>query len=91
VRKLLRLTAVIPCYPGTLTLTWDDGVKMDVDVSDSMHRHPILRMLAAREVFEDVSVINNGGGVGWANGADFCAQALRMKAEEQAAAKRISA
>ena len=89
--KLLRLIAVTPSYPGLLTLTWDDGVTMDVDVSDSLHRHPLLRMLAAREVFEDLALINNGGGVGWANGADFCAQALRLKAEAQAASKRKTA
>jgi hypothetical protein len=89
--KLLRLTGVEPHYPGELTLTWDDGVTLKVDVTDSLHRHPILRMLAAKEVFEDVAVINDGGGVGWANGADFCAQALRIKAEEQATSKRKSA
>lgn len=88
---LLKVTHVAPHYPGMLTLTWDDGVTLDVDVSDTVHRHPVLKLLAAREGFDDVAVINNGGGIGWSNGADFSAKSLRMKAEDQAELKRKSA
>jgi hypothetical protein len=68
---------------GSLRIIWDDGVARDVDVTGWMQRHPLLKMLNDPEVFSGVSLVNNGGGVGWANGADFCAQALRLLSDEQ--------
>ena len=81
--KLLSITHVVPLEPGFLRLTWDDGVARDVDVSDWLTRHPTLEMLQSPEVFRDVSVVEGGGGIEWANGADFCAQSLRKKSDEQ--------
>ena len=83
----LRVTHVNPHQVGHLRLTWDDGVTRDVDVSDALTRHPLLKMLNIPEVFRDVEVINWGGGIGWPNGADFCAQALRMRSDEQEKSK----
>ena len=81
-KDLLKVTAVQPISPGHLLITWDDGVTRDVDVTDQLTRHPLLKMLNIPEVFRDVEVVNGGGGIGWANGADFCAQALRMRSDE---------
>ena len=83
----VKVTAVAPMFPGHLRLTWSDGVTRDVDVSASLKGHVMLSMLNIPEVFQDVEVINRGGGIGWANGADFCAQALRITSDEQEANK----
>jgi len=86
----VRLQGVQPLATGTLRLTWDDwddNVTRDVDVTGWMQRHPLLKMLNDPDVFRDVSLVNNGGGVEWANGADFCAQALRLLSDEQIEAK----
>jgi hypothetical protein len=83
---------VCPMATGTLRITWDDGVCRDVDVSAWMKRHVLLEMLNDPDVFRDVSVANNGGGVEFANGADFCAQARRLLSHEQVEPKaRINA
>ena len=79
----VRLRSVQPLATGTLQLTWDDGVSRNVDVTGWMQRHPLLKMLNDPDVFRDVSLVHNGGGVEWANGADFCAQALRLLSDEQ--------
>ncbi len=83
----VKITAVKPRFPGHLTVVWDDGVSRDVDVSASLKGHALLDMLNIREVFDAFEVINGGSGIGWANGADFCAQALRMKADAQSELK----
>jgi hypothetical protein len=79
----VRITAVSAQRVGTLRITWDDGVTRDVDVSDSMTRHPLLKMLNDPDVFRDVSVTEGGSGIAFGNGVDFCAQALRLKSDEQ--------
>lgn len=81
--KLLKIKLVQPIATGLLRISWDDGVTRDVDVSGWMRRHVLLEMLNDPTVFKDVSVVQYGGGVEWPNGADFCAQALRLLSDEQ--------
>ena len=81
--RMLRITHVMAVRTGLLRITWDDGVTRDVDVSDLMRGHVLLDMLNIPEVFADVSVVEWGGGVEWRNGADFSAQTLRLRADEQ--------
>lgn len=79
----VRILDVEVVATGTLRITWDDGVHRDVDVSSWMKRHVLLEMLNDPSVFRDVAVVAGGGGVEFANGADFCAQALRLLSDEQ--------
>ena len=83
---LLRITQVIPLHVGHLRLTWDDGVTRDVDVSAWLTRHPLLQMLKVPEVFRDVALPELGRGIVWANGVDFCSDALRLLSDEQVGA-----
>lgn len=73
-----------PIYPSKLAITWEDGFSYEVEVGHLLCRHPTLEMLNNREVFESMSVVYDGRAIEWANGADFCADALRLWAEEQA-------
>jgi hypothetical protein len=79
----VKVSAAFPVTPGILRLTWTDGVTREVDISSWMTRHPLLKMLNDPDVFRDVSVISQGGGVEFGNGVDFCAQALRLLSDEQ--------
>lgn len=79
----VRIKSVSPVATGMLLISWDDSVTRDVDVTPWMARHVLLEMLNDPAVFRDVSVVNNGGGLEWANGVDFCAQALRILSDEQ--------
>lgn len=79
---MVRITKVVPLQPGFLSLSWDDGHSREVDITDWLTKHPLLEMLQVPEVFKDVSIVEGGGGIEWANGADFCAQALRRHAEQ---------
>ncbi len=80
---ILRITQVKPIIPSQLQISWDDGVTRVVDVSGWFVGHALLQMLNDPQVFQDVAVVPNGGGVEWPNGADFCAQALRKLSDEQ--------
>ena len=70
-----------------LRILFDDGVVRDVDFSDLVARSKWFRMLAVPTTFETVDVINNGRALQWITGVDYCADALRIMADEQLAAK----
>ena len=52
---MVSLTAVEPLEPGFVTLTWDDGVTREVDISDLMTGHAVLEMLQIPEIFRAVA------------------------------------
>ena len=80
---LVMITNVKPLDPGFLQITWDDGVSREVDVTDWLTGRPLLELLQVPEVFCDVKIVEGGGGLEWANGVDFCAQALRLHSDTQ--------
>ncbi|MEM6438889.1 MAG: DUF2442 domain-containing protein [Pseudomonadota bacterium] len=73
----------VPRHP-VLRATWTDGRTMDVDFTEVIARSKWFATLTFPEAFRDVEIIFGGSGVQWASNADFCAQALRRLAEEQA-------
>jgi hypothetical protein len=70
-----------------LRVQFDDGITRDVDFSSVIARSKWFHTLAVPTTFEDVEVVNNGRALQWVTGADFCADALRILADEQLAAK----
>ena len=62
---------------------FDDGVVRDVDFSPVIARSKWFRSLDIPTTFETVEVINNGRALQWITGADYCADALRIMADEQ--------
>ena len=81
--KLLSVTDVEPVDAGVLRVTWSDGVTRLVDIRGQLRGHVVLDMLNVAEVFRDVSVAPGGGGIEWANGADFSARSLRIWSDEE--------
>ncbi|MCW5729982.1 MAG: DUF2442 domain-containing protein [Alphaproteobacteria bacterium] len=66
-----------------LILTWNDGWRARVDLSDMIARHEILSPLGKPETFARAAIIGRGTGVGWPGEIDLSAQSLRALAEEQ--------
>ena len=70
-----------------LRVTFDDGETRVVDFSNVAARSRWFRTLTVPTTFETVEIINNGRALQWITGADYCADALRILADEQFAAK----
>ena len=70
-----------------LRVMFDDGVVREVDFSEIVARSKWFRMLSVPTTFETVDVINNGRALLWVTGVDYCADALRIMADEQFFAK----
>ena len=71
-----------------LRVTFDDGVVRDVDFSGVIAKSKWFHALSVPTTFEDLEVIHNGRALQWVTGADYCADALRILADEQNDAKR---
>ena len=84
---MVFLTEAAVVAPGVARLAWTDGAVREVDLRPWMTRHPLLEALSVPEIFRDVEIVHGGSGLGWPNGADFCAQALRELADQQLAAR----
>jgi len=85
---MLHATALEVLDTPRLRVTFDDGVVRDVDFTDIIATSRWFTTLAVPTTFETVEIINDGRGLQWITGADFCVDALRMLADEQAQAVR---
>lgn len=85
---LPKITSVRVERTGVLEIVWRDGAARFVDVSDKMRGHPLLVALRDPDLFAKAAVDEIGCGIAWPNGADFCADALRLWADEQENTRR---
>ena len=83
----IRIVRIDVVSTPVLRVMFDDGAVRDVDFSSVIERSRWFRTLAVPTTFEDVDVIHNGRALQWVTGADYCADALRIMADEQLAAK----
>lgn len=74
-----------------LEVCFDDGLTARIDFSDVIKRSRWFHTLSVPTTFADVEIVNNGRALQWITGADYCADALRILADEQAKTKRKSA
>ena len=88
---LIRLVRIDVLNTPVLRVTFDDGAVRDVDFSPVIARSKWFHTLGVPTTFEDVEIVNNGRALQWVTGADFCADALRIMADEQLAAKGTEA
>ncbi len=82
-----RIVRVDVLSTPVLRVLFDDGVVRDINFLDVVAKSKWFRMLSVPTTFETVEVINNGRALQWITGADYCADALRIMADEQYAAK----
>jgi hypothetical protein len=84
--RLYRITRVdVARYP-VLRLTFDDGFAGEIDFSDTIAGGGVMAPLQNPAVFACAKIGGGGRSLGWANAegesVDFCADALKFKAEE---------
>lgn len=88
---LIRIRHVLFVSTSALRVTFDDGAVREVDFADLISTSKWFKMLSVPTTFETVEIVNNGRALQWVTGADFCADALRIMADEQLAAKGTTA
>ena len=86
-KEFLRIVRADVVRTPVLRVLFDDGVEREVDFSPVIARSRWFKTLDLPTTFETVDVINNGRALQWITGADYCADALRILADEQLAAK----
>jgi hypothetical protein len=79
-----KLTSLGVAGDSLLLLTWDDGWKGQINLSQIIAHHAGLSALKDPTMFMDARLSEDGWSVVWPNGADFGAQQLRRWADEQA-------
>lgn len=92
--RFYRITGVeVPRHP-VLRLTFDDGFAGEVDFSKPIAEGGVMTMLGDPETFAQVRIGEEGRSLGWltkdGDDVDFCADALRFKAEEQVVRERAA-
>ncbi|MFP3864582.1 DUF2442 domain-containing protein [Pseudomonas capeferrum] len=63
--KRPRLRAVQPRSGASLELTFTNGQRFTLDMSDALKAYPVLAPLAKRKAFEDVTLGDGGWSVEW--------------------------
>ena len=82
-KDFIHIVRVDVLKTPVVRVLFDDGVLRDVDFSPVIARSKWFRSLDIPTTFETVEVINNGRALQWITGADYCADALRIMADEQ--------
>ena len=90
--KLYKISKIeVPRHP-VLRLTYDDGFSGEVDFSDTIARGGLMTPLKDPALFAKAKIGEGGRSLGWVGAEgddiDFCADALRFKAEEQVVRER---
>ncbi|OYX25882.1 MAG: hypothetical protein B7Z10_04865 [Rhodobacterales bacterium 32-66-7] len=82
-RNFIHILRVDVVQTPVIKVLFDDGVERNVDFSPLIARSKWFRNLDVPTTFETVEVINNGRALQWVTGVDYCADALRIMADEQ--------
>lgn len=76
-----RISGVRPLADYRLELSFKDGAKGEVDLSDwIVGRGGVFTALEDPEFFDEVRVNNEWGTIEWPNGVDFCPDVLYSRA-----------
>jgi hypothetical protein len=87
----IRIQRIDVVSTPVLRVVFDDGAVREIDFSSVIARSRWFHTLAVPTTFDSVEVVNKGRALQWITGADFCADALRIMADEQLAAKGTTA
>jgi hypothetical protein len=79
-----RIASVEAQAGHRLLVVWQDGGKAVIDMVGVVQKLPYFAPLKDEAAFRQVSVIDYGTGVEWANGLDYSADSLEVMASEQA-------
>lgn len=79
----LTLKSIDVLETPKLRAVFSDGVTRVIDFSEVIDRNHWFHALSAPTTFETVEVINDGRGLQWITGVDYCVDALRIMADKQ--------
>jgi hypothetical protein len=82
--KAPLITAVQIAGTARLSLTWNTGETLDIDLSETINRYPAFKSLADPAVFSQVAIEEWGHGLDWSGGLDIGADRLYQLCREQA-------
>ena len=70
-----RVVSARPLDDARLAVAFADGVEREIDLTPVLGLG-VFRPLADLKAFQAVTIVEGGGGVEWASGADLCADTL---------------
>lgn len=79
----IHILAIKVLETPVLEVCFDDGLTTAIDFSDVIKRSRWFHTLSVPTTFADVEVVNDGRALQWITGADYCADALRILADQQ--------
>lgn len=91
VSEFLRILRADVVRTPVLRVVFDDGEEREIDFSSVIEKSKWFRTLSIPTTFETVEVVHNGRALQWITGADYCADALRIMADEQRVSKEAKA
>jgi hypothetical protein len=80
-----RIAAVEALPEHRLRIVWQDGGEAVVDMTGVIHKQAYFAALKDNDLFRQVTIIDYGTGIEWANGIDYSADSIEVLAHEQAA------
>jgi hypothetical protein len=83
---LQRICDIQPRHDYRLRVTYSDGVHVDADIRPMIERGGVFAPLADPAEFAKVVIGAHGRSIEWPNGADLCADALRLQPTQEAQA-----
>lgn len=78
-----KITGVAPISASAISVVWDDGETMTIDLGPVIASRSALQPLAQADEFAAVAVSDDGWSLEWPCGIDFGAPQLRRWADEQ--------
>ena len=81
--EFIRIQSIDVIATPRLRVAFSDGVVREVDFSGPIGRNKWFRTLSVPSTFDTVEIIEDGRGLQWVTGADYCADALRILADKQ--------
>ena len=79
----LTVTSLQVLQTPRLRAVFSDGAERVIDFSDVIAQSHWFKALAVQTTFETAHIINDGRGLQWITGVDYCVDALRIMADKQ--------
>ena len=80
---MIKITHIEPHKDFSITLTFSDGVKKNIDFKPFIGTDKLSRPLGNYQYFAKVKLYDNDRGIFWPNNFDFCPDYLHDFVEEE--------
>jgi len=80
---MIKVTSATILSDYVIIFTFSDGIQKTIDLTPFIASSEFTKPLLDSEYFRTMKVYENGRGVYWPNGYDFCPDNLRYHVEEE--------